>query len=88
MISIKARTADYLKDNRDVPPSTTMWMFDQKILDEHTCKKFLLVMDYQRMIKTGKTKTDVKIILSERYCVSYSTAEKYITQILNGSADT
>jgi hypothetical protein len=88
MIDIRSKTADYLQEKQDIPRKQTAWMFENKILDEHVCRKVLIAHEYKKQLKTGKTKTDIKVLLSDRYCISYSMVEKYIYQILNGSLET
>jgi hypothetical protein len=83
MINIRNQTGDLLC-KYGIDRATTERLFDEKLLDENICKRVLIVNEYNRQLRvSGKTKYDIKIQIADRYCVSYSTVEKYIAA-LNG----
>ncbi len=83
MINIREKTAELLLKKQGIPKKKTMEMFDAQILNENYCRRVLVALEYKERSKGPLSKTDIKVLLSERYCVSYSTVEKYIHQILN-----
>lgn len=88
MMNIREKTADLLEKMQGIPKEKTMAMFDAQVLSENHCRRVLVAHEYRDRCKGGMSRTDIKVLLSERYCISYSTVEKYIQQILNGSAPT
>ncbi|MBA7523531.1 hypothetical protein ES705_15658 [subsurface metagenome] len=78
MINIKSRTANLVKQNLGLDESTTKALFDIGLLNEEICKKVLIREEYLASNQT-RLKTEVKIHLAEKYCVSFSTVEKYIS---------
>lgn len=88
MINIREKTADFLQEKQGIPKDKTEAMFDSHILNENYCRRVLVAHEYKKRSTSSMSKTDIKVLLSDRYCISYSTVEKYIFQILNGSADT
>lgn len=79
MINVKAKAAAYVLQNFDIRPEVTEAMFDTGLLKEETVKRVLIRDEYQRRARTNK-KTELKIHLAERWCVSLSTVEKIICE--------
>lgn len=86
MINIREKTAVLLWDKYGITEEQTEQMFRDQVLNEKYCIRLLVANEYAERSKGPTSKIDIKVLLSERYCVSYSTVEKYIQQILNGSA--
>jgi len=78
MIDIKVRTASLLKENIGISEDTTQALFDIGVLDEGTCRRVLVREEFLSKNQTLR-KTELKIALAEKYCVSFSTVEKYIS---------
>ena len=77
MIDIKVRTAELIKENFDIPKEVTFAMFQFGLLEEHVCKIILIREEFHKKAR-HKQKTDLKILLAEKYCVSLSTINKYL----------
>lgn len=80
MIDIKKKTAELMREDIDIPEETTQILFDIGLLEVHTCKKVLIRQEFRERSR-WKTKTDLKMQLAEKYCVSMSTVEKYLQGI-------
>ena len=65
--------------NYGVPKEITMALFDDEVLTEHQCKKILIRDEYLRSSKKGKL-TELKNNLADKYCVSTSSVEKYLSE--------
>ena len=83
MINIRERTADLLKNDFDLPREICSAMFDLGLIDERGARAVLIRKEYLRRINY-KRKTDLKIYLAGRYCLSYSAIEKIVAG-LNGT---
>lgn len=79
MISIKDKIVELAKQKADIPEDATRALFDIGLLEEHTCRKVLIREEYATKAVTKK-KTNLKIALAEKYCVSLSTVEKCLQQ--------
>lgn len=79
MINIRDKTATLVKKNFNIEPSITEAFFDIGLIREDIARKFVIREEYFERAKTRK-KTDLKITLAEKYCVSLSTIEKYLTE--------
>ena len=77
MIDIRIKTAELIQRDFDIPTPVTLAMFDRGLLDERAAVRVLIQDEYMQKIYYRR-KTDIKIHLSERYCVSYSTVEKIV----------
>jgi hypothetical protein len=77
MMDIKTKTAELVKRNINIDEDTTRALFDIGLLEEHICRKVLIREEYHSK-SAMKRKTELKIYLAEKYCVSMSTVEKYI----------
>lgn len=79
-MDIRTKTANLIKNSYELPKQVTMAMFDDGLLTEEQCKKVLIRNEWL----TASTKhklTELKLSLADRYCVSFSTVEKYIKGI-------
>ena len=79
MIDIRSRTKDYIRANFNINSDTTELMFDMGLIREDIAKRVLIRDEYQRRSPTKK-KTELKIMLAEKWAVSLSTIEKIITE--------
>ena len=79
MIDIKTKVISLAQEKADIPPDAMEVLFDMGLLELHVCKKVLIREEYNQKAFTHK-KTDLKIALSEKYCVSLSTVEKYLQE--------
>jgi len=79
MIDIKKNTAVFMMECFDIPEEETSLMFSIGVLDEQICKRILIRNEYFGSVK-NIGKTDLKIELSEKYCISLSTVEKIIAK--------
>jgi hypothetical protein len=77
MIDIRQKTAQLVRENVNLPEDATQVLFDLGLLEMHTCRKVLIRNEYYRKCATRR-KTDLKIYLAEKYCVSLSTINKYL----------
>lgn len=87
MINVRQKTAILLEEKMGIRPEQTKQMFEDNVLSENYCIRVLVAHEFKSMVRNGKSKTEAKILLSDRYCVSYRTVENYIVQIMNGQAD-
>jgi len=77
MIDIQAIVSKVLQANYGITKDITESMFSDGILDEYVCKKFIIREEWNQ--KAGfVSRTDLKIQLADKYCVSVSTVEKYV----------
>lgn len=77
MIDIRKRTAELVQKNLDIPEEITATLFEFGLLEEHICKRVLIREEYYSRA-TPKRKTELKIILAQKYCVSLATINKYL----------
>ena len=77
MIDIKSKTAVLIKENLGLENDVTHALFDLGLLDEGICKRILIREEYLRKAPS-KSKTDLKMFLADKYCVSFHTIEKYV----------
>lgn len=84
MIDLREKTADLLLKDFDLPKNLTEAMFDLGLIDERAARAVLIREEYFRKIN-HRRKTDVKISLANRYCLSYSAVEKIVAG-MNGKA--
>lgn len=88
MIIIEEKTADLFREKYGIAPEATKRLFRDNVLSETYCKRVLIADEFVKRQREGITKTEIKILLSERYAISYSMVEKYIKFMLNGDSDT
>lgn len=79
MIDVREKTVAYMRRNFDIQPAVTEAMFDTGILREDLVRRVIIRDEYNRQSPTFK-KTELKIHLAERWCLSLSTIEKIITE--------
>jgi hypothetical protein len=70
-------TAKLLKDEMDIPEEETRALFEIGLLEPHVCKKVLIRAEWNSAGDVKKT--DLKYELADKYCVSVSTIEKYVS---------
>jgi len=80
MINIQDKTSKLLKELLELPEETTIELFNLGILQDHTCRKVLIVEEYKEKCFT-MLKTDLKLSLADKYHVSYSSVEKYVKNL-------
>lgn len=78
MIDIKSETKKLISENLEIKDDTANVLFDMGLLKEYNCRKVLIRNEYYYRC-SHMSKTDLKIMIAEKYCVSLSTVEKYIT---------
>jgi len=67
MIDIRSRTAKLLKKNYDIEEKITFSLFDSGLLEEHNCKKILIVEEYNSRVDiAGK---QMSICSINNYCL-------------------
>ena len=84
MIDIREHTATLLKRDLDIPSEVTGTLFDLGLIDERNAIRVLIKDEYIGYLVGNRSKTNIRIYLAERYCLSYSTIEK-ITAEVNGN---
>ena len=82
MIDIRICTADLIERDFNLPAPITEAMFDLSLIEERNAIHVLIQDEYLHLIHRHR-KTDIKIILADKYCLSYSTIEKIVAG-LNG----
>lgn len=75
IINIKVSIKKLLEQNYQINPEITEQLFNEGILKEHICKKFLIKDEYKRKAQP-KEKQRVRNMLAEKYCISVSSVEK------------
>ena len=96
-INIKVKTVELLKRNFELDAEVTTALFESGILEEHNCRRILIRDEYINLCGTEPTqataerlrlshceplkKNEVKQVLAEKYNVSYSTVEKYLSAL-------
>ena len=78
MMDLRKKTAELIKKHIDIPEDSILLLFEMGFLEEHVCKKILIREEYYSKYRTRK-KTELKIVLAEKYCVSIHSLEKYIS---------
>jgi hypothetical protein len=79
MIDIKERTKKHLKKNYDIEENVTQALFDSGILEVHNCRRVLIVEEYNNKVEISG-KQMLKNFLADRFCVSLSSVEKYLSE--------
>jgi hypothetical protein len=79
MIKIREETAKLLKDEFQIAPETTNFLFDKGLLDFRKCRNMLVRMEYKKKAKP-KCKNLIKSQLSNVYCVSVELIEKIVAK--------
>jgi hypothetical protein len=77
MIDIQKKTEILIKEKIGVSEDAVKALFDIGLFTEHNCKRVLIREEYFDKMATRK-KTDLKIHLAEKYCVSFAAVESYI----------
>ena len=77
MINIRHKTIELATTKADIPADAVQALFDIGLLEEHVCRKVLIREEYAERCAV-RNKTNLKITLAEKYCVSLSTVEKYL----------
>jgi len=78
-VKIRSETASLVKDKFGLSEATTGVLFDSGLFREDIARRMLIRLEYKRLCDQGRqSKTSLKIALSEKYCVSVSTVEKYL----------
>jgi len=80
MINIRLKTAEALKADLDLPEEVTETLFDMGVISERGARDLLIRNEYKNRINFRR-KTDVKIFLADRYCVSFSAVDKIVAGI-------
>lgn len=83
MIDIRKCTADLIERDYNLPAPISEVMFDRGLITERNAIRVLIRDEYLHLTQR-RCKTDVKIYLSKRYCLSFSTIEKIVAG-LNGT---
>ena len=77
MINIKQKTELLIKEKIGLSSDAVKALFDIGLLTENNCKRILIREEYFDKMTTRK-KTELKIHLAQKYCISFSMVEKYI----------
>jgi hypothetical protein len=77
MTNIKTETAKLLKNERQIEPEDTEWLFNNGLLQDQHCRDTLIRDEYKKKAKP-KEKQLLKGRLAEKYCVSIELIEKII----------
>ena len=77
-MDLRTKTASMIKRRYGIPKEITMAMFDDELLTEHQCKK-ILIRDEFLNASTKLKLTELKLSMADRYCVSFSTVDKYLS---------
>ncbi len=83
MIDIRKCTADFVERDFNIPALVTEALFKRGLINERNAIRVLIQDEYLRSNPRHR-KTDIKINLSDKYCLSYSTIEKIVAG-LNGN---
>lgn len=79
MINIRNKTATILKQNFNIDPSLTEMLFDVGLIRDDIARRFVIREEYLAKSRSLR-KTDLKISLAQKYCVSFSTVEKIVSE--------
>jgi hypothetical protein len=77
MVNIRKETALLIQENVNLSLDDALILFEIGLLQDHICKRILIRYEYFKKCSNG-CKTQLKIKLADKYCVSMSTVEKYI----------
>jgi hypothetical protein len=78
MIDLKTETAQRLERKLDIPLAITFALFETKLIDERTAKRFLIKDDFESLSPERGTKEEAADLLAQDYCVSFETAMRCI----------
>ncbi len=78
MINIRCKTVEIVSEFGPSKEAIEL-LFDMGLISDKSAIKWLIRHEYETRLKR-MMKTDLKILLSEKYCVSYSTIEKYVLE--------
>ena len=79
---IREATARFMSENFGISAATTEVMFDTGLFREDLARRVLIRDEYNQEARPGN-KTDIKWQLSDKYAVSESTVEKYLSKNWN-----
>ena len=77
MVNIRKETALLIQENVNLSLDDALILFEIGLLQDHICKRILIRYEYFKNYK-HRCKTQLKIELANKYCVSMSTVAKYI----------
>lgn len=81
MTNVRESTAKMLEEDFQVDPQITESLFDFGFLDVAACRNELIKREFHQIGKR-ETKTNAKLRLSDKYCVSYSLVDKAVRDVL------
>lgn len=74
-MKIREETCRKLKEKFEINEELTIALFDNGLIDEGNARNFLIQEEYRDRID-DLPKIDTRLILADKYAVSYSTVEK------------
>jgi hypothetical protein len=75
MVKVSPELANDIRELSGIDPEP---LFELGLLDPHHARKWVVKQQYFTLARSGRTYTDIKYELSERYGLSVSSIEKLV----------